>query len=288
MRVCFAQRTILDQRMSFENKVILITGASSGIGAACAEHFAKKGALLSLVGRNANNFAAVVDRIKQIRPKAKPLVILADVSVDHERIVNETIAKYGRLDVLVNNAGYGFPGGIATLKIEDYDGIMATNARAVLLITQLATPHLIASKGNVVNVSSVAGFRGFAGFLAYCMSKGALDQFTRCVALELAEGGVRVNSVNPAVIRTDFHARAGVARDNAAASHPIGRVGDSEEVAALIAYLAGEDAGFITGTCLPIDGGISIKTAIGRIESFFLVSSTVDRYVVPPVYFIII
>lgn len=248
--------------MSFKNKVILITGASSGIGAACAVHFAKNGALLSLVGRNAKNFAKVVDRIKKSGPKVDPLVIFADVAIDHERIVNETIAKYGRLDVLVNNAGYGFPGGIETQKIEDYDGMMATNARAVFLITRLATPYLIASKGNVVNVSSVGGFRGFAGYLAYCMSKGALDQFTRCVAIELAAKGVRVNAVNPAVIKTDFQARAGIVHGDAASSHPIGRVGNSEEIAATIAYLAGDDAGFITGICLPIDGGLSIKTEV--------------------------
>lgn len=253
--------------MSFAGKVILITGASSGIGAACAEYFATEGASLALVGRNAEKFKAVVDKIKNSGVKNEPLVILADVSTDAERIINETIAKYNRLDVLINNAGISIFGTIETAKMEDFDSIFATNIRAVFQLTQLAVPHLISSKGNVINVSSVCGLRPFTGVVAYCMTKSALDQFTKCVALELAEKGVRVNSVNPAVIDTNFHVNAGVPKDgyptvleNMAKLHPVGRVGQSPEVVNAIAFLANDNASFITGICLPVDGGLTIKS----------------------------
>lgn len=118
--------------MSFKEKVVLITGASGGIGRACAEHFAKEGALLSLVGRNAEKFDKVVEQIKQNEVESEPLIILADISVDFARIVDETIEKYGRLDILINNAGFSIPGSIDSSKIEDFDSIMATNVRGIV------------------------------------------------------------------------------------------------------------------------------------------------------------
>lgn len=257
------------QIMSFESKVILITGASSGIGAACAEYFAKEGAKLALVGRNAERSAKVVDIIKESGVQEEPLMILADISTDSERIITETIDKFGRLDILINNAAFAIPGSIENTKVEDFDSIIATNVRGTLLLTQLAVPHLIASKGNIVNVSSVCGMRPFKFLLAYCMSKAALDQFTKCIALELAEKGVRVNSVNPGVIDTNFHDCLGFDRngveyaavmDEYAKMHPIGRVGQSDECVNAVAFLANENAGFVTGVNLPVDGGLNIKT----------------------------
>lgn len=115
--------------MSFQGKVILITGASGGIGQACAEYFAKEGALLSLVGRNVEKFEKVVEKIKQSGVDAEPLIILADISVDSARIIDETIGKYDRLDILINNAGFSIPSSIENTKIEDFDSIMATNVR---------------------------------------------------------------------------------------------------------------------------------------------------------------
>lgn len=247
--------------MSSKGKVILITGASSGIGAACAEYFAKEGASLALVGRNAEKFAKVTEKIKENGIEEDPLIILADISVDSERIINETIEKYGRLDILINNAAFGIPGSIENTRIEDFDAIFNTNVRGTFLLTQLCVPHLIESKGNIINVSSVCGLRSFTGFLAYCMSKSALDQFTRCVALELAspEKGVRVNSVNPGVIDTNFHDCLGLEKGSPqhdavmeayAQMHPIGRYGESEECVNAIAFLANDKAGFITGKVL--------------------------------------
>ncbi|XP_055308000.1 uncharacterized oxidoreductase TM_0325-like, partial [Sitodiplosis mosellana] len=138
-------------------KIVLITGASSGIGAAAAVYFAQQGALLALVGRNAERAESVAAKIRDSGVEVEPLVILADITIDSERIINETIKKYGRLDVLINNAAFGVPGSIETTRIEDYDAIFATNVRGTFLLTQLAVPHLLASKGNIVNVSSVCG-----------------------------------------------------------------------------------------------------------------------------------
>lgn len=253
--------------MSFEGKVIIITGCTSGIGAACAEYFAKEGALLALVGRNKDNFKKVLDKIKESGVTTEPLEILADVSVDAERIINETIKKYNRLDVLINNAGFAIRGTIENTKLEDFDAVMATNVRGVLRLTQLAAPHLIASKGNVVNVSSVAGMRPALNSLAYGMSKAALDYFTRYVALELAGKGVRVNSVNPGLIVTDFQIRAGLSATDYPAFveergklHPVGRAGETSEVVTAIAFFAHGSASFVTGIILPVDGGITLRT----------------------------
>lgn len=183
----------------FANKVIIITGASSGIGAGTAELLASKGAWLVLVGRNGQNLNDVAAKCTPTHGAPAPLQIIADVTneADARRVIDTTIEKYNKLNVLINSAGIIKRGTIETSTLAEYDEVMSTNVRAIFHITQLAVPHLIATKGNIVNVSSVNGIRSFPGVLAYNMSKAALDQFTNCVALELAGKGVRVNSVNP-------------------------------------------------------------------------------------------
>ncbi|XP_058826178.1 3-oxoacyl-[acyl-carrier-protein] reductase FabG-like [Topomyia yanbarensis] len=250
--------------MDFSGKVVLITGASSGIGAATAVYFAKLNATLALVGRNVANLNQVASDCETVG-SIKPLILVADVTKeeDNERVIAEVVEKLGKLDVLVNNAGKGASGSIETTTMEQYDDIMRTNVRSVFQLTKLAVPHLIRSKGNVVNVSSVAGQRSFPNFLAYCVSKAAIDQFTRCTALELAPKQVRVNAVNPGVIVTNFHREAGMDEDTyklylkrCEETHALGRVGQGSEVAAAIAFLAGENtASFTTGVCLCVDGG---------------------------------
>lgn len=257
--------------MPFIGKVILITGASSGIGAACAKYFAKKGALLALVGRNEEKFGKVVEKMRECGVELEPLVILADVTTDAERIINETIDKYGHLDILINNAGFSIYGTIDSLKMEDYDAMMATNARAVVQLTQFAIPHLVETKGNVVNVSSIAGLIPVPAFIAYSMAKAALDQFTKCLAMDLAKKNVRVNSINPGFIDTDFHTVVtGIERnraeyaalcEQAREKHPLQTIGNTDDCVNAIAFLADENAKFVTGVILRIDGGLSTKGA---------------------------
>ncbi|KAK6644246.1 hypothetical protein RUM43_000513 [Polyplax serrata] len=249
--------------MKFDGKVVLITGASSGIGAATAVHFASQGALLSLTGRNQNNLLKVADECK-MTGKKDVLTIASDVTneSDVKRIIDETIRNYGKLDVLVNNAGILESGTIENTSLDQYDRVFNTNVRSIYHLTMLAVPHLIKTKGNIVNVSSVAGTKSFPGVLSYCMSKAAVDQFTTCVALELASQGVRVNSVNPGVIVTEIHKRSGMNEaayksflDHCKETHALGRPGEAKEVASVITFLASDDSSFITGEHIHIDGG---------------------------------
>ncbi|CAG9858679.1 unnamed protein product [Phyllotreta striolata] len=247
--------------MSFVGKVILITGASSGIGAATAKHFASLGATLALTGRNMDNLKQVAC---ECSTKSIPLLLTAELTNENETkaLLDKTIDHFGRLDVLVNNAGVIETGSIENTTLEQYDRMMNINVRSIYLLSMLAVPHLIKTKGNIVNVSSVNGIRAFPGVLAYCMSKAAVDQFTRCTALDLAPKQVRVNCVNPGVTVTNLHKRGGMNPEQYEAfikrsqeTHALGRPGQPEEVAKTIAFLASEDASFITGASLPVDGG---------------------------------
>lgn len=248
---------------TFAGKVILITGASSGIGEATALHMAKLGGKLALTGRNVTNLEKISKQCETLS-QLKPLVITGELSDEqHVRnIVDTTVRHYAKLDVLVNNAGVLETGSIENTSLEQFDRIFNVNVRAVYQLTMLAVPHLIKTKGSIVNVSSVNGIRSFANVLAYNMSKSAVDQMTRCVALELADKGVRVNSVNPGVVKTNLQRRGGM--DDAAygaflkrcqETHALGRYGEPEEVAKAIAFLASDDSSFTTGVNLPVDGG---------------------------------
>ncbi|EDW59734.1 uncharacterized oxidoreductase TM_0325 [Drosophila virilis] len=248
--------------MNFAGKVVLITGASSGIGAATAVKFAKYGACLALNGRNVENLNKVADQCKAAG--AAPALVVGDISkeADTARVWSETLKQYGKLDVLVNNAGIIETGSIENTSLEQYDRVMNTNLRALYHLTMLATPELVKTKGNIVNVSSVNGIRSFPGVLAYNISKMGVDQFTRCVALELAAKGVRANCVNPGVTVTNLHKRGGMDEatyqkflEHSKTTHALGRPGTTEEVANAITFLASDLASFTTGLSLAVDGG---------------------------------
>ncbi|GFN83319.1 3-oxoacyl-[acyl-carrier-protein] reductase [Plakobranchus ocellatus] len=244
-------------------KVALITGASSGIGAATAILFSKLGASLALTGRQQGNLDKIAEECAKNAPE-KPLLICADLAKDDDvkKIVDETIKRYGKLHILVNNAGILELGSIENTSMEQFDRINNINVRAMYQLTMLLTHHLVASQGNIINVSSVNGIRSFPGVLAYNMSKASVDQFTRCVALELAPKQVRCNAVNPGVTISNLQLRGGLDQEAYAAflerskqTHALGRPGQADEVARAIAFLASDDASFITGATLPVDGG---------------------------------
>jgi len=245
-----------------QGKVCIITGASSGIGRAAALLFAEKGATVVALGRNEKELKALRDDAQEGSGTIK--IQLTDVleMTQIEKAVNDCIESFGQIDVLVNAAGIILNGSIENTSLEDWDKMMNINLRAVFCVMQKCIPHLEKTKGNVVNVSSVAGLRAFPSVLAYCVSKAAIDQLTRCTALELAPKGVRINAVNPGVVVTSLHKRSGMADEDyqnflerSKATHPIGRVGEPSEVAELIYYLASEKAAWITGATYEIDGG---------------------------------
>ncbi|HZM99605.1 MAG TPA: glucose 1-dehydrogenase [Pyrinomonadaceae bacterium] len=248
----------------FNGKVAFVTGATSGIGQACAIAFAKAGAKVVCVGRKAEALQDVEQKIREIGGEV--LTINSDLARENEaqRVVEEAIQGFGGIDVLVNAAGHLSNGTIENTSLEAWDEMMNVNVRAPFQLMQKALPSLIERRGNIVNVSSVTGLRAFPGVLAYCVSKAALDQLTRCSALELAAKGVRVNAVNPGVVVTEIHKRGGMSDEAYAAflehsktTHPLGRTGRPEEIAALVLYLASEQASWITGATYSIDGGRS-------------------------------
>lgn len=243
-------------------KVCLVTGASSGIGRATALLFAENGARVIAVGRNDKELNALREEAQNFSGEVK--IQLADVleSSQVEKTVRNTIETFGQIDVVVNAAGIIMNGSIETTTMDDWDKMMNINLRSVFNLTQKCVPFLEKTKGNIVNVSSVAGPRSFPNLLAYSVSKAAVDQFTRCAALDLAAKGIRVNAVNPGVVVTNLHKRGGMADEayqnfleNSKKTHPIGRVGEAWEVAELIYYLASEKALWITGATYQIDGG---------------------------------
>lgn len=252
----------------FAEKVVLVTGATSGIGRACALKFAGAGANIAAVGRNNEALTRLSERIKEMGPP--PLALRADLSLEaeSERVVSQTVEHFGGIDVLVTAAGTIAPGTIEDTSLEAWDAMLNINLRAVFTLMQNATPTLTERTGNIVNMSSVTGLRAFPGVLAYCVSKAAVDQLTRCAALELAPRGVRVNAVNPGVVITEIHRRGGMSEEQYTAflnhstqTHPLGRVGRAQEIAELIFFLASDRASWITGATYSIDGGRSLTCA---------------------------
>lgn len=252
----------------FSTKSIIVTGATSGIGRAVALKFAAAGAQVTAIGRSQ---PALDELWREIETgDGRVLPVAADVTKSDEmrQAIEKAIAQFGQLDILVNAAGHISSGTIENTSPEAWDAMLNVNLRAVFRLMQLCLPHLIRTRGNIVNISSVTGLRSFPGVLAYCVSKAGVDQLTRCAALELASKGVRVNAVNPGVVVTEIHKRGGMSDEaygkfleHSRTTHPLGRVGDPSEIADLVLFLASEQASWITGATYSIDGGRALTCA---------------------------
>lgn len=245
-----------------KEKVVIVTGASSGIGRATALLFAENNSQVIALGRNEKELNSLRDEAHKNEKKIKiHLTDLRETS-QVERFLTDTIEHFGQIDVLINSAGIIFNGSIENTTLDEWDKMMDINLRSVFYLMNKCVPFLEKTQGNIVNVSSVAGTRAFPNVLAYCVSKAALDQLTRCSALELAPKNIRVNAVNPGVIVTNLHKRGGMKDkdyeeflEKSKSTHPLGRVGKPEEVAELIYFLASDKASWITGATYEIDGG---------------------------------
>ena len=257
----------MSDRKRFAGQSVLVTGASSGIGRACALALGAEGANVALAGRRRARLDAAATAIE--RSGGRTLVLEGDVRDEATcaRWAQECDSAFGGLDGLVNAAGVIGNGAIDATAPEEWDRVMDSNARSLYLMTRAAAEALKKKKGSVVNLSSVAGSRPYAGLAAYCVSKAAVDMITRCAALDFAPHGVRVNAVNPGVVVTELHTVANAVADYAAflergkTTHPLGRVGQPDEVAALILFLLSRESGWITGACMPIDGGRALASS---------------------------
>jgi len=246
----------------FTGKTVIITGASSGIGRAAAKKFVENHANVVALARNGNRLESLNEECRNSHGTV--LTLTGDVTKDHDRrrAIDTAVNSFGGIDVLVNAAGIIANGTIENTTEGQWDEMFDINLRSVFRMMQLALPHLIERKGNVVNVSSVTGVRAFPNVLAYCVSKAGVDQLTHCAAIEVASKGVRINAVNPGVVVTNLHKASGMNDEqyknfleHSKSTHPLGRAGSAEEVAELILFLASEKASWITGVSYSIDGG---------------------------------
>jgi NAD(P)-dependent dehydrogenase (short-subunit alcohol dehydrogenase family) len=258
----------------FDGKSIIVTGSSSGIGQAAVIAFAKEGASVVVHGTNAQRIEKTVHLLKEASiSEDRILVVQGEIQKEEtlQNLISKTLEKFGKIDVLVNNAGISNASGCDPTSIENFDQVMAVNLRAPFRFIELSLPHLKKTKGNIINVSSVAAHMtpmNSPVMTVYCASKAALDRMTQVQALQFAPFGIRVNNINPGPFTTNISARNNLQMDPAHREigekivtkvTPLGRSADPKELNEIFLLLADSDKGsFITGACWVIDGGMSV------------------------------
>ena len=250
--------------LDFANKVVLITGGTSGIGKTTALAFAKAGAKVVLSGRRAAEGEAVVAEIAAGGGTAR--FVRADVAVeaDVKNLVEQTVAAFGRLDVAFNNAGVESMGPLTEASEPEYRKVFDVNVWGVITSLKYEIPAMLKTGGGaIVNTSSVAGHVGMAGASLYVGTKHAVEGITKSAALEFAKQGIRINAVAPAAIETDmvdrFAGKEGPMREYLTSLHPIGRTGQTREISDVVLFLCSEGASFITGESVKVDGGLTAQ-----------------------------
>ena len=246
--------------MRLTNKTAIITGGGSGIGQACAWAFYQEGANVVLFGRRE-------DKLKETAQElgSRAMTVSGDMtrSEDLDRLVQETLSKFHRIDILVNNAGLFKGAPLHEISDDQYDEMMNINMKAVFQLTRRVLPVMMEQKsGNIIHISSILGIIAVPQVAVYNISKGALNQFSRSIAVEYGSYGIRSNSICPGLIETDM--TADLMKDEAlmqewSKGYPIGRFGKPEDVASACLFLASDESSFITGTVLPVDGGFTAQ-----------------------------
>ncbi len=248
--------------MRLSGKIALITGAGSGIGRACAVAFSREGAQVTLAGRDRQKLEAVA-------AETGGLVAAGDVGnkEDAARMVAQTMERFGGINILLNNAGYLAAGTAESHTEDEWETTFRTNVYAVWQLSRAVLPHMRkAGGGSIINISSVLGLVGARNRAAYAASKGAVTMFTKSMALDHAEENIRVNCICPAIVDTPLVAPFVTAAPDPAAAlrerialHPMGRLGQPEDVASFAVYLASDESSWVTGAAFPIDGGFTAR-----------------------------
>jgi 3-oxoacyl-[acyl-carrier protein] reductase len=249
-----------------DNKVALITGSAAGIGAAVAQTLAERGYRVVIADLRADAAAATAARLQEAGFSAQAVSVDVGDAASVAAMAEQVMASWGRIDVLVNNAGIESCASFLEIDLNEYERVMRINTTGVWLCCQVVMPVMLKqNRGSIVNVSSVAGQRGggLLGTAAYSTSKGAVIAMTKALAREFARSGVRVNAVAPAVTMTalvqrQLDSRGAGMMDQVIAATPIGRVAQPPEIAAVIAFLASDESSFVTGHVYNVDGGIAM------------------------------
>ena len=254
--------------MRFKDKTVIVTGGGTGIGRETSLQFTQEGANVLIIGRRIDKLREVQKESKKLGPEIDFLV--NDISDEEccKAIVEYAIEKYGHIDILFNNAGILLPGSTHEISSLEWDKTFNVNVRGTWLMSKYVIPHMMEQRsGAIVNSSSAIGINGFEGVAAYSTSKGAVAQLTKCMALEYANNGIRVNAVCPGFVKTPLvdegYLERAEDREDAMmymnSLHPLGRIATTEEIAHAVLFLCDEDSGFITGHLLPVDGGWNAK-----------------------------
>lgn len=258
-------------KRSLEGRVALVTGASRGIGRGIADRLAAEGCKLTIVARGQDALNRAAEEIRATG--AEVLAVAADVGLkaDVDRSIERTLAAYGRIDILVNNAGWASPiAHILEMTEDHWDTVIRTNLKSVYLYTHRVANIMVDQgiRGVIINISSFAAERSHRYMAAYDATKGGMEAFTRATAIDLAPFGIRVNTVGPGAIHTEeFEAQGPEAKARRGQTVPLGRVGYPEDVAGAVAFLCSDDASYITGQKIYVDGGMLAQLRSPQVDA---------------------